>query len=312
MTRTAANSYLQKTRLRHDGGNPARAPRNFDTRRRLPGAINLGMVDGHCEPMKLENLWQLCRHLNWRPPSPRPQWMKQEWKQVAALAIGAMIGLASGAMPLPAQPQSPTNAFGPYNRLDDIFQPISAVDPAKLQIHVFISSTNKSVHPSDIRLTIHSATQGLIPVPVKTNGQIVNFPDTKELRRENPAIIANQPKGSLYLFFTIQIPPSDDLTFPYRRLGDSVAEMNKSIRAQAGWALSLLAPKVQGVIFLFPRSSAGKATVEIDSAAGRKQYTADKHGVIKLKLANPLLAENPQVKMSQRPDHIVPDMWDMK
>jgi len=61
------------TILRHAGGSPARAPRNFDTSKRLPGAINMGMIDGHVELWKLENLWQLYWHKDWQPPTTRPQ-----------------------------------------------------------------------------------------------------------------------------------------------------------------------------------------------------------------------------------------------
>lgn len=57
---------------RHGGGNPAGAPRIFDTTQTLPGALNIGMADGHVELVKLENLWQCYWHLNWVPPSPRP------------------------------------------------------------------------------------------------------------------------------------------------------------------------------------------------------------------------------------------------
>jgi hypothetical protein len=204
-----------------------------------------------------------------------------------------------------------TNATIPYKDLDEMFQPIATVDPAKLQIHVFVSSTNKAVRPSDIRLTIHSPAKGLIPVQLGTNGQVINFPLEKDLHRENPIVVANQPAGTIELWVTIQIPPSDELTFRYRRLADGVAEINKSIKAQAGLMLSLFAPKVQGVVFLFPKASAGKAKVEIASATGRKEYTADRHGQIKLKLEKALVAENPEVKVSEKPEHIVPDMSDM-
>ena len=37
------------TIVRHGGGNPASAPRVFDTSQRMPGAINVGMADGHVE-----------------------------------------------------------------------------------------------------------------------------------------------------------------------------------------------------------------------------------------------------------------------
>ena len=58
---------------RHGAGNPASASRVFDTRQRLPGALNIGMADGHMELVKLEDLWQCCWHLNWTPPASRPQ-----------------------------------------------------------------------------------------------------------------------------------------------------------------------------------------------------------------------------------------------
>lgn len=61
------------TIARHGGVNPAKAPVDFDTSQRLPGAINIGMADGHAELVKLENLWGLFWHRDWQPPSPRPQ-----------------------------------------------------------------------------------------------------------------------------------------------------------------------------------------------------------------------------------------------
>ena len=71
---TLANTGMERiTIARHAAGNPAKAPQNFDTSRRLPGAINIGMAEGHVELVKLENLWGLYWHRDWQPPSPRPQ-----------------------------------------------------------------------------------------------------------------------------------------------------------------------------------------------------------------------------------------------
>jgi hypothetical protein len=220
-----------------------------------------------------------------------------------------IILLAGAALPSCA---TETNAAIPYRELDGMFQPIAAVDPAKLLIQVFVTSTNKAVRPSEISLTIHSASKGLIPVQLGTNGQVLQFPVEKDLRRENPFVVANQPAGTIELWVTIQLPPTDVLTFRYRRLADGVAEINKSIKAQTGMMLSLFAPKVQGVVFLFPITSAGKAKVEIASAAGRKEYTADRHGQVILKLDKSLLAENPEVTVSEKPANIVPDLSDLK
>jgi len=55
------------------GGNPTRAPQIFDTRQKLPGGISMGLADGHAELVKLEDLWKLRWHLDWRPPAQRPQ-----------------------------------------------------------------------------------------------------------------------------------------------------------------------------------------------------------------------------------------------
>ena len=190
----------------------------------------------------------------------------------------------------------------------DMFRPIAGVDPAKLQIHLFISSTNKAIPPADITLAIHSTVRGWIPISMNTNGRVLAFPMDKDLRRENPPIMANLPKGALRVAIAIQIPPTNALTFRYSRLADGVAEINKAIRTQAGIILSLFVPKVHSVVFLFPRAGAGKATVEILSASGSRKYTADKYGMVKLKLEKALIVENPGVKLSEKPEHIVPDM----
>jgi prepilin-type N-terminal cleavage/methylation domain-containing protein/prepilin-type processing-associated H-X9-DG protein len=61
------------TIARHGGVNPAAAPKNFDTRQKLPAAINIGFADGHAELSKLEDLWHWSWHLNWQTPAQRPQ-----------------------------------------------------------------------------------------------------------------------------------------------------------------------------------------------------------------------------------------------
>jgi prepilin-type N-terminal cleavage/methylation domain-containing protein/prepilin-type processing-associated H-X9-DG protein len=58
---------------RHGGANPAKAPQDFDLSKKMPGAINIGMADGHVELVKLENLWQRYWHRDWTPPASRPR-----------------------------------------------------------------------------------------------------------------------------------------------------------------------------------------------------------------------------------------------
>lgn len=199
-----------------------------------------------------------------------------------------------------------TNAIIPYKAMDDLCQVASSADQSKLMVQVFVASTNKTVRAANIVLTIQSASAGKIPVTVSTNGQIIDFPHRKELVRENPSILANQPKGTLNLFIGYKIPV-EGLSFPYSRLGHAAAEANKMIKSQAGM-MSLLAPKARGVVFVFPKKSAEQAKVTLLTGAGRKEFVADKDGRVKLKLEESLLSENPEVQLSEKPDVVLPDI----
>lgn len=200
-----------------------------------------------------------------------------------------------------------TNAVIPYRAMDKFCQMAASVNPAKLNFRVFVFSQSNSVASAAITLTIHSATEGMIPVSLGTNGQVVHFPHQKALVRENPSIVSNQPKGTLRLAVRLQFPLPPTLTFRYARLNGDVAEVNKLIKSQAG-LLSLFAPKARGVIFAFPKADAHKATIAIVAAAGRQEFRADKLGRVKLKLDRSLLAENPQVVLSEKPQAMVPDI----
>ena len=51
-------------------------PRNVTTNHpmgvRLPGAINMAFYDGHVETVRMERLWQLNWHRQWKAPAKRP------------------------------------------------------------------------------------------------------------------------------------------------------------------------------------------------------------------------------------------------
>jgi hypothetical protein len=200
-----------------------------------------------------------------------------------------------------------TNAVIPYKAMDQFWRMAAGVDATKLDFRLFVFSKSNNVPAPAITLMIHSPAKGLIPVPLGTNGQVLHFPDQKELRRENPSIVSNQPKGSLNLVVSLQFPLPDALAFRYARLGEGVAEVNRLIKSQAGLP-SLLAPKAQGVIFIFRKADAGKAKVAVAASAGQQEFTADKHGQVKLKLEKSLLSENPQVELSEKPQAMVPDI----
>ena len=233
-------------------------------------------------------------------------------KMKMAIIIGVAVILAAGTTTLVAQHQPKPGLS--YKMLDDACQFAAGFDQTNLVVRILITSKEKNVRPQDIGLTIQSAVKGQIRVQLGTNGQILDFPHDEALRRENPSVIHDPTNGPCVLTLVAYMPLPEELTFPYSRLGDAVAEANdgiaranKIIKADFAGEMSSLKMKVQGVIFFFPKSSARKAKVEIESAAGRREYTADTKGIIKLKLEKKLLAENPEITVSEKPQTIMPD-----
>jgi hypothetical protein len=69
---TSPNQMGRCTIARHGGRSPSSAPRNLSPGEKMPGAINMGLADGHTELVKLEDLWKYYWHLDWQPPAVRP------------------------------------------------------------------------------------------------------------------------------------------------------------------------------------------------------------------------------------------------
>ena len=51
---------------------PRPVPRIWRQTLPLPGAVNAVFLDGHAQPVKLDDLWQLYWHANYDPPDKRP------------------------------------------------------------------------------------------------------------------------------------------------------------------------------------------------------------------------------------------------
>ena len=54
------------------GSRPSKISTNHPPNLTLPGSINVTFYDGHAEAVKLERLWQLSWHRDYRPPAKRP------------------------------------------------------------------------------------------------------------------------------------------------------------------------------------------------------------------------------------------------
>lgn len=63
---------LTRIALPRHSASPSAAIRNFNARNVLPGAVTVAFMDGHAETVKLENLWKLTWHKNWKTPDKRP------------------------------------------------------------------------------------------------------------------------------------------------------------------------------------------------------------------------------------------------
>jgi prepilin-type N-terminal cleavage/methylation domain-containing protein/prepilin-type processing-associated H-X9-DG protein len=63
---------LQAVAIARHGSAPTPAPTAWPIAQPLPGAINVAFFDGHGETVKLERLWQLNWHQDWKAPAKRP------------------------------------------------------------------------------------------------------------------------------------------------------------------------------------------------------------------------------------------------
>jgi prepilin-type N-terminal cleavage/methylation domain-containing protein/prepilin-type processing-associated H-X9-DG protein len=62
----------RRTISRHNFKARGAAPRDVPAGKPLPGSINAAFVDGHVAPVKLEQLWTLYWHGDWKTPGARP------------------------------------------------------------------------------------------------------------------------------------------------------------------------------------------------------------------------------------------------
>ena len=67
-----SSSTMWIVALPRHGKRPNTLPTNWPADHPLPGAVNVAMFDGHVELVKLDNLWQLYWHKDYKAPLKRP------------------------------------------------------------------------------------------------------------------------------------------------------------------------------------------------------------------------------------------------
>jgi prepilin-type N-terminal cleavage/methylation domain-containing protein/prepilin-type processing-associated H-X9-DG protein len=63
---------LTRITMPRHSASPSAASKNFSAKSKLPGAVTVAFMDGHVETVKLEKLWALTWHKNWKTPDKRP------------------------------------------------------------------------------------------------------------------------------------------------------------------------------------------------------------------------------------------------
>lgn len=165
------------------------------------------------------------------------------------------------------------------------------------------ASENPNVSVADIIIFIDS-TSGRIPLPLGTNG-VFSLPITPSLVRENPKIIANQPKGSMLL--KAEVTLSDGSTRNEKGLiRYSTLFVVEKIRTQAVSDLTELKKQYQVdgamagpiVIHLRAKTDADTAQVTILSKSGDIPVKPIESGHFQLSFDPNLMKEDPWIQMS--------------
>ena len=228
-----------------------------------------------------------------------------------AMIAGTTIFLLAGALTLFAQHDEKPVAKIPYKLVEDgmLFQ--QSINPTNLTFHFLIGTRQKGMRPQDVHLTIQSTNKGNISVHLGDRGQVLDFPCDDDLRKENPDVVSDQPKGTMGFGYWIYVPRPAGLSFRYDLLSNAVDEANKAAaradqmaKEDFGEPAAMFPGTVNAVALVFPAASALKATVTIATKEGPKSYTADSHGRITLKINPKLQTENPELIFSERPDWI--------
>ena len=173
------------------------------------------------------------------------------------------------------------------------------------EIRLTIKSKTPGVQPSDIRLHIESAT-GQIPIPLNSDGTF-SLPISQELLRENPMIVANQPKGTMELegSITLKGACAGGLAEPVdnRQRYNSIFFLeylkNRLTNTDLGEVpLSNAVSRTEVAVRLIPQRDTEAATIVIESSTGTFVVPKQRDGSFLLKHDPALAKENPWVLMA--------------
>jgi hypothetical protein len=182
------------------------------------------------------------------------------------------------------------DALEPFARLKDLKYIVAT---AKVQ------PKDPAVKPESVSLTIR-AKSGPIVVRPRADGS-VDFPVTRALADENPAVEHALGEGRLSLTLSVDVRAEPVQRFDYRLLFDMKADWDEAVRRQ-NLLYRMLAPSARSAIVGFPKGS--KATAEVRLPTGTRTYAADAEGAIHLPFDEAAKAANAPVVLSAMPERI--------
>jgi len=200
----------------------------------------------------------------------------------------------------------------PYRTLCEMAQ-LRILDPAMVtnrQVTLSVSSTNPLVSPADIALFI-DARAGRIPLAVSATGRLT-VPITEALLRENPNVVANQPKGSMIL----QVAAAEKVKLSETGMDEKKGLIRYSVLFASEVAKRRLAAQLteelgpghapdaatgSSVVAIKARTSIASAEVSLLTGAGEVPLKPVEPGHFVLRFDPKLFAEDPWVRL--KPGH---------
>lgn len=200
-------------------------------------------------------------------------------------------------MPAPAA-DAPATGVIPYRTLAKLFDAFAAVKPQdKLNLHVRVLPAGKTPPAQPIQLEIRSRT-GTLPVKRSASGDLEDFPLTEELRKENPGVVSNQPKGTLVLKAFIGIRYSGQKSEMASWYRDALDQANAALKQQGGW-FSLTTPTLRTLVLTFDPGSQAVVIVRADGT--EKEFRSDELGRVRLEVGRDLAAPEARILFPEAP-----------
>jgi len=215
----------------------------------------------------------------------------------SSLGAGVFLALLVLASLTGQTAESTETGVIPYRAIAAIYEGFAQLEPKeKLVLSVRILPAAKVKPASEIELQIRSR-QGVILLKRTAAGDLQNFPWTPELRKENPEVASNQPKGSLLLKTAIGVRYSGKLVEKAAWYRDALNQANAALKLQGG-RFSLVTPSLKTLTFNFDPGS--RATLQVRS--GREQeFRADELGKARLEVSRDLPSDNADLILSEVP-----------